>query len=127
MSITWKKPNLSDLTPYKRSYIERVAEGDLPAILEKNGVETVAFLNKIPADKLKYRYAEGKWSIPQIVQHISDCERIFAYRILCISRGDQTPLPGFEENDYARESGADEKKFEDIINEFITIRNSSLS
>ncbi len=127
MATNWTKPDTQTLTPYKKSYIDRVPEGDLSSIMEKNMQETALFLQSIPSGKLNFRYASGKWSIPQIVMHMSDTERIFSYRILCIARGDKTPLPGYEENDYARESGADARDFAGIIREFITARNSTLS
>lgn len=127
MSTTWEKPDPTILTSYQKSYVDQVPDGPLPTILEQNGRDTVAFLRSLPAEKIKYRYAPGKWSIAELVQHLTDCERIFAYRMLCIARGEQTPLPGFEENDYARESGADQRSFSDILDEFSTVRTATVS
>src|ERR1041384_1874877 len=115
---TWTKPDPSSLTSYQRGYVDLVPGGDLIALLEKNGKATSRLAASLAPEKLKYRYAEGKWSIPQILVHVTDTERIFSYRILCIARGDKTPLPGFEQDDYAHSSGADERNFSDIIEEF---------
>ena len=127
MKTTWKRPDPSILTPYQKSYVDLVPNGSLPTIMDQNGRDTVAFLKALPAEKNKYRYAPGKWSIAELVQHIIDTERIFAYRMLCIARGEHAPLPGFEENDYARESGADQRNFSDIVDEFTAVRNATTS
>ena len=111
MKTNWIKPDPSKLTEYQRSYVNLVPDGELPNILDDLLKETIGLLAALPPDKLSYRYAPGKWSIPQILLHITDTERIFSYRILCIARGDKTPLPGFEENDYAAASKADERGF----------------
>lgn len=126
MNTLWRKPDLSAATPYRRLYIERVPEGDLPNLLETNLRSTIKLLQGLSAEKLNYRYAPGKWSIPQILLHVCDTERIFSYRILCIARGDKTPLPGYEENDYARESDADNRDMAGIIAEFTSIRLATL-
>lgn len=126
MKINWTKPDSGDLSSYQRSYIDLVPEGELMRILENNASITAQLLSSLPPEKLKYRYAEGKWSIPQILVHMIDVERIFSYRILCIARGDKTPLPGFEENDYAKASNADERKFSDILEEYLNVRKATL-
>lgn len=78
-------------------------------------------------EKRSYRYAEGKWTIKEVLQHIIDAERVFAYRALCIARKDATPLPGFDENVYAENCKAEQRKWKDMINEFIAVRLSSES
>jgi uncharacterized damage-inducible protein DinB len=127
MKVTWKKPTTEELSPYQRSYIDQVPGDDVISILSTSRDANSIFFNNIPKEKLSYRYAEGKWSIPQILVHIIDTERIFAYRILCISRGDKTPFPGYEENEYAAASNADEREFSDIIEEYINVRTATLS
>jgi uncharacterized damage-inducible protein DinB len=79
----------------------------------------------IPRDKVDYCYAEGKWTVKELVQHLIDAERIFAYRALTIARGDQTPLPGFDETTYAAASKADARKWEDLVEEFKAVRQST--
>src|SRR6187401_310355 len=95
------RPDLARVPEYFHRYINQVEEDDLmPAF--RNQTETfIDFLEQIPPAKIDYRYAEGKWTIKEILQHIIDAERIFAYRALCFARKDATPLPSFEENDYA--------------------------
>jgi uncharacterized damage-inducible protein DinB len=126
MNTKWIKPALADLAPYQRPYVELVPEGNLADILEGNAKSTGQLLASLSPEKLKFRYAEGKWSIPQMLMHIIDAERIFSYRILCIARGDKTPLPGFEENDYAKASNQDERNFKDILEEYQSMRKATI-
>ena len=81
----------------------------------------------LPPDKLFYRYAENKWSIKEILVHIIDDERIFAYRALRYARFDKTELPGFEQDDYTFYSGADERSLESIFEEYEAVRNSTIA
>lgn len=83
------------------------------------------FFENIPADRVSYRYAEGKWNIKEILQHIIDAERIFAYRALRIARHDKTPLAGFDEKSYAAAVNADERTWEDLLQEFRAVREST--
>lgn len=83
------------------------------------------FFRNIPAEKISFRYAEDKWNIKEMLQHIIDAERIFAYRALRISRHDKTPLPGFDEKNYAAWANADERSWENLMNEFIAVRKST--
>lgn len=116
---------LSRVPEYYHSYITHVMDDDLESAFQKHQVELVSFLKEIPKKKWNYRYAEGKWSIKELVQHIIDAERIFAYRALCISRNDQTPLPAFEENEYAVNSKADRRTKKDMLKELKTVQQSS--
>jgi hypothetical protein len=81
----------------------------------------------VSEERSNYRYAEGKWSIKEIVNHLCDTERIFAYRALRIARADATPLPGFDENAYAPEMRADERTLADLSAEWVDVRRSTLS
>lgn len=83
------------------------------------------FFKSIPSDKVSYRYAPDKWSIKEMLQHIIDAERIFAYRALRIARYDKTPLPGFDEKTYAEAVNADRRTWEDLLLEFETVRKST--
>ncbi|MFN0274784.1 MAG: DinB family protein [Chitinophagales bacterium] len=122
----WKKPATHEYATYYEKYIERVPEGNLIQILKNQIKETVSFLKSIPEEKLNHSYAAGKWTIKQILQHMIDAERIFSYRLLRIARNDKTPLPGFDEEEYAREAFVDERKFEIMIAEFEIVRSSTL-
>jgi len=89
--------------------------------------QLVNFVKNLPAEKLEYRYAEGKWTIKDIVLHMMDTERIFAYRALRISRGDKTPLPGFEENDYVPFAFANSRSIESLLAEYENVRKATIS
>jgi uncharacterized damage-inducible protein DinB len=81
----------------------------------------IRFVQNIPMDKFDYRYAEGKWNIKEIIQHVIDTERIFGYRALRISRNDQTPLPGFDENYYVNNTEATARSIQDLLAEFSAV------
>lgn len=85
------------------------------------------FIYSLPEEKLYYRYDEGKWSIKEVLVHIVDDERIYAYRTLRYARFDKTELPGFEQDDYAFYSGADERTLESIFEEYEAVRNSTIA
>lgn len=112
---------------YYQSYIDNSGELELLIGLENNGAKVVEFLEQIDLNRHLYRYSEGKWTIKEIVQHIIDTERVFAYRALCISRKDATPLPGFEQDDYVVNSNANTKSMADLIDEYKKVRASTLS
>ncbi len=117
--------DLSRVYEYYHRYINQVTEGDLTKAFQKHQTELVSALIAIPDEKWNYRYAEGKWSIKEVVQHVIDGERIFCYRGLCFARKDKTPLPGFDENTYAEASKADKRSKEDLVEELKTVQRSS--
>ena len=123
-----EKPDDDEYVPYVKRYIELLPDdGLILDHLQTNLETTRAFLLSLPQDRLLYRYAEGKWTIKEIVQHLSDDERIYAYRALRFARNDFTELPGFEQNDYARFAGANERQLDDLLNELGTVRAATLS
>jgi uncharacterized damage-inducible protein DinB len=85
----------------------------------------VGRLSKLTDEQAAFRYAPDKWSIKELINHLSDAERVFAYRMLRIGRGDVTPLPGFEENDYARASQSDRRQFSDVLAEWSVVRDAT--
>jgi uncharacterized damage-inducible protein DinB len=117
--------DLSRVPEFYHKYISFVAEKDLEKAFQDHQTDFLSTLKEIPTEKWNYRYAEGKWSIKQLVQHIIDSERIFCYRSLCIARKDKTPLPGFEEDDYAVASHAERRTKESLIEELSTVQRSS--
>ena len=119
------RPDLSKVPDYYHRYINQVPENDLMEALKKQSVSFIQFLESLPAGKRDYRYAEGKWTIKEAVQHMIDTERIFAYRGLCIARKDSTPLPGFEENEYADNSKAGKRNWNEMLEEFKVVRRST--
>lgn len=111
---------------FYKPYIEALGDVILLDELELSSNHFIDFLKTIPVAKHEFRYAEGKWTIKDIVLHLIDAERIFTYRALRIARKDQTPLPGFEENDYVETAFANSRTMEDLMEEFGTVRQATL-
>ena len=109
-------------------YIKLVPDdGNLLIHLEDIFSETEELINPLSEEKMNYRYAPGKWTIKDMLVHMSDSERIFVYRALRFSRGDETPLPGFEESLYAEHAWANDREKEDIMREYSLVRESSIA
>ncbi|WP_088013590.1 DinB family protein [Gottfriedia acidiceleris] len=121
------RPNSNEYNPHFKGYIELVPEGNLKTILRSQLAESVSFFKAISKEKSEYRYAEGKWSIKEVLGHLVDTERIMCYRLLAIARGDHTPLPSFDENAYNENAHFNRLELDQIINEFETVRLSTLS
>lgn len=119
------RPDLSRVPAAFHNYINQVPEDDMMTAMKKQADTFLTFLQNIPADKRHYRYAESKWTIQELLLHILDAERIFAYRALRFARKDATPLPGFEENDYAANSKWENRNWDDLVEEFRVVRRSS--
>lgn len=121
------KPQPGEYPPFATGYIAlAIAHDDVLKLLTDLMESTAATFSSLPADKGDYRYAPGKWSIKEMLGHIIDTERVFGYRALCISRGEQQNLPGFEQNDYVENSEAAKRTMPDLIAEFKTVRQSNL-
>ncbi|HTS65738.1 MAG TPA: DinB family protein [Candidatus Acidoferrales bacterium] len=121
------KPQPGDFAPYYARYIDLVPDGDVIGTLATQIHGTVSTLQAVSeADSLK-RYAEGKWSIREVVGHMIDTERIFAYRALRFARNDQTPLPGFEQDDYIGPARFDARPWAGLIAELEALRESNLA
>ena len=119
------RPDLNRVPEFYHNYINQVKGDHLMESLKKQTRSLIRFLEKIPKKKRNYRYAEDKWSIKEVLQHIIDAERIFAYRALRFARKDNTPLPGFEENSYVSNAKVENRKWKDIVNEFLVVRWST--
>jgi len=120
------KPETSEYNPYYEKYISLIEEGELLNALERQPSELRSLLNGLDEEKGKYAYADGKWSIKEVLSHLIDGERIFGYRVLRISRGDETPIEGFEQDGYIENSHANERSFEDLLEELSLQRNANL-
>jgi hypothetical protein len=120
-------PDLSRVPSYYHNYIKKVGQDDLTEALQDHQISLVSYLEALPDERWSYRYAEGKWSIKEMVQHIIDADRIFAYRALTFARQDKTPLPGFEENDYATVSEADRREPESLLAELKLVQASTVA
>jgi hypothetical protein len=120
------RPKADEHVPYYSLYIDRVPDGDIVDMLEKQTPEMLSFLKAIPESRVDYRYAPGKWSIRQIVGHLGDGERVFQYRAFRFSRADETPVPGFEENLYVDNAPFEHVAYSDLIDELENLRNATL-
>jgi hypothetical protein len=118
---------MDEYAPYYETYISLVPEGDVVGILSRQLDETLALLRNVPATREDFRYEDGKWSIKEIVGHITDAERIFAYRALCVARGDRSPLPGMDQDEYMRGANFASRRLGDLSAEFEYVRRSTLS
>ena len=117
---------VNEYAPFYAPYLNALGEVNLIEELEISLHDFIRFVQNIPMDKFDYRYAVGKWNIKEIIQHVIDTERIFAYRALRISRNDQTPLPGFDENEYVNNTEAANRSIQDLLTEFSAVRHSNL-
>ena len=119
------RPESGTYPAFLETYISKAKEENVLKALEANTNQLTSFLKLIPQDKGDYAYADGKWTIKQLIIHISDAERIFSYRALRFARGDeQQPLP-FEEDDYAANSNADKRSLNSVIEELLAIRKAT--
>lgn len=116
-----------EYAPAYAGYIEKAGDNDLIEELEISVHRLIRFVQDIPMDKFDYRYAEGKWTIKEILQHLIDAERVFSYRALRFARNDQTALPGFDENDYANLANGNRRSIQDLLTETAVVRQSTLS
>lgn len=120
------RPLESDIPSYYLNYTKLAEGNDLIKTLDESNSITLDLLKNIPVSKEDYAYAVGKWSIKQVMSHIIDSERVFAYRALRFSRRDATVLPGFEENDYAENANVSGRNLDDIKNEYLAVRDSTI-
>lgn len=124
--MSLQRPADSEYAPYYKQYIALVPDINILDYLESQKTDTVSFFKSIDKDLLDLRYAPEKWTIREILEHVTDCERIFAYRALCIGRGDRTPFPGFDQDNYVEASNAGQREFNELIKEFDTLRIANL-
>jgi hypothetical protein len=120
------KPDFNTLPDFHKRYVEHVKDYDVLDALKISSKETLDLVRSIAEEKGDHRYAPGKWSIKELLCHMMDTERILAYRALRFARNDKTNLPGFEENDYAPEANAQNRKIKDIIDEMDRLRKTSI-
>lgn len=120
------RPAEGEFLPYYGRYIDLVANGDIVDSLQKQLPEMLSLINSIPEESGDKRYAPGKWSIRDVIGHVIDGERIFVYRALRFSRSDLTPVPGFEENDYAANGPYSRVSLADLADEFEHVRRATI-
>jgi hypothetical protein len=124
---TVNRPDRTEYAEYYHKYVEAVPDGDISDILEDQLIAAVNLFSNISEEQSKQRYAPDKWSIREVLGHIMDAERVFAYRALRFSRGDQKPLQGFDENEYINNSNYDKTILLLLIEEFSSLRKSTIA
>lgn len=122
------KPQEGEYAPYTLAYISLVPdEVNVLELLEDNLELMKDLVYSLPDEKLTTPHAEGEWTVHEILVHIMDTERVFAYRALRVARGDKTPMPGFEQDDYVAPSRANERSLHSIFEEYTAIREATLT
>jgi hypothetical protein len=119
-------PEPSEYAPYYGKYVTLVPGADAVAALEDQPRETLALLSTLSEEQGDYRYAPDKWSIKEMLGHVIDGERVFAYRALRFARKDGTPLASFEQDDYVRASNCGDRRLADLIEEFVAVRRATV-
>lgn len=122
------KPPQSEIPPFYRNYVELVQHDHLTDGLTAGRQKTLDLFGAIPEKTGGYRYASDKWTVKQVLAHIIDTERVFAYRALTFARNDKTELPGFDQDEWALETGTDSRKLhEGLIEEYDSVRTSTIA
>ena len=122
--MSWPKEN--EYAPFYADYLTNLKDENIIEF-QKNQLEKVKqIFNSINDDKGNYSYAEGKWTIKEVLGHLTDTERILAYRALSFARGEKQILPGFEQDDYVEEGFFNNRTIKDLLNEFIALREANI-
>jgi uncharacterized damage-inducible protein DinB len=124
--MTQNRPQASEYAPYYEKYVALVPDGEIIETLEVQLKEMRELLGTVSEKKGEFRYAAGKWSVKEVLGHIIDTERIFAYRLLRIAREDKTPLAGFEQDDYVKTGNFSARLLGDILEEFAAVRRATI-
>lgn len=111
---------------YYDTYVSKVPDGDIVEYLAKQRQHLADFLGSIPEEKGSHRYAEGKWSVKEVLGHVVDIERVFSMRALAFARGDKHPWPGVEQDDFVAAANFDSRTVADLREEFLALRDSNV-
>jgi len=126
-TFTVAQPEPGEYAPYYEKYISLIADGDILTTLDAQRRQTLLLLSGKDEEDGNFRYAPGKWSVKEVLGHVCDAERIFAYRALRISRGDETPLASFEQDGYVKNGPFDRVALEEIVEDYIAVRRATLT
>jgi uncharacterized damage-inducible protein DinB len=122
-----RRPSPSDYASFYETYVRLVPDGDIADLLARQIEETLPVYRRVSEEQSRFRYEPGKWSIRQVLAHVCDAERVFAYRALAFARGETQPLPGFDQNVWMGAAGADEREWSGLLEDLSTIRAATLS
>ncbi|MBM4192757.1 MAG: DinB family protein [Gemmatimonadetes bacterium] len=120
------RPQADEFAPYYGRYIALVPDGDVRDHLRRQLHETIALFSGVSDDRANRGYGPGKWTLKEMILHMSDTERVFSYRLLRVARNDATPLPGFEQDDWVPHSNANRRSVSSLMLEFAAIRSATL-
>ena len=126
-SVTIRRPGEKEYAQFHAAYVALVPDGDVLALLEKQGKDTQALLRPLSEETSQFRYAAGKWSIREVVGHMTDAERVFTYRALHFARGDKNPLPGFDETVWGATTAAHQRSFVSLLDDLQAVRAATLA
>ena len=126
MSVT-TAPDRSEAAAYYFTYIDQVPSGDICEILTAQAAEALRVFDAISDEQSLYRYGSGKWSLREVVSHVSDTERLFVFRAFWFARGFESPLPSFEQDVAIAAAAADERSWQSHVDEFRTVRAATLT
>jgi len=121
------RPEPNEAAPYYSNYIDLVSGDNITGVIETQLEETLSFLAGVSEEQSLYRYAPDKWSVKQLVGHVTDAERIFGYRALSIARGETRKLPGFDEKNYGATGEFDRRPWNDLVAELATVRQATVA
>lgn len=127
MSLASSRPAADECSPYYFTYIQLVPDGDIVRALETQHADIHALLERVTDARAAESPAPGEWSIKQVVAHLSDAERLFAFRALWFARGEQAELPGMEPNPWVELSDSNARALSDLLTEFDHVRAASIA
>ncbi|PWW28849.1 DinB family protein [Cytobacillus oceanisediminis] len=121
------KPDLNEYAPYYKGYVNSVPDGELLQILEQQVKETANLLKDLSNEQTHFRYAPEKWTIKEVIGHITDTERIMGYRLLCISRGEKVMLPGYDDNVYVKKGNFNRFSIQELLEQLAIVRQNTVT
>jgi hypothetical protein len=120
------RPQPAEYDPYYQKYVGLVPEDEIVPALDGQTDELDKLFDRVPEEKGTFAYADGKWTLKEVLSHLIDGERMFAYRVFRIARGDKTPIEGFEQDGYIENSHANRRTFSELLNEFRLLREANV-
>ena len=124
---TVRRPVTGEFAPHFDGYVAHVPETDIIAVLREQANEVRDLIKEIPEDRAGFRYGPDKWSVREVLGHLADCERVMSYRATCLARGEQSELPGFDENEYVRTANFDGWTLTELAAQFENLREANVS
>jgi len=126
-AVAARRPDATEYSTYYGRYIAAVPEGDVMAVLRRDRDEWQTMIAELTESRGGHRYAKDKWSIREVIGHVSDTERVFSYRAFRIARGDKTPLASFDQDEYVKTANSDRRTLSSLAAELLSVRESTLA